>query len=365
MNQFELLLWPAPLITESTRGYMLRAAEMNLFPRMFSEDLQSIEGSMRFFAQAQEKNHAVAAHLRTRFTQADIGKRSAMRMVRLGGDTIPEKLLMATNRRVCPACLAERSHNSLEWELSSVQACTLHSSRLIKYCPSCEKPIQWYRSGLFNCICGQDLRAITPQKAMSWQITWAKLVKKAVDVSLTPPPEPSNRFGFVSHQRIGLKPFKRRDLQYTPIRLSKLLLMADVVRFALLPGQIDRHLASQHEMLTCRILANPAYRAYLWNGIFLFAAANPFRLARMLTPGQTPEYIFESYKDLVPQLAFSDVLKELTLTKGVSKPAKNAVFFDVRRHGVPPHAYLTGGWDEDDWADEDDLNQELLQEAHT
>jgi hypothetical protein len=140
--------------------------------------------------------------------------------------------------------------------------------------------------------------------------------------------------------------------------------MADVVRFALLPRQIDRHLASQHEMLTCRILANPAYCAYLWNAIFLLAAADPFGLVEMLTPGRAPRHIFESYKRLAPKLALSDVLKELTLIEGVAKPASNAVFFDVRRHGVPPHAYRTEGWDEDDWADEEDLNQELLQEAH-
>lgn len=364
MNQVELSIWPAPRATESARAYMLRAAEKNRIPLMFREALQSLDGATWFISQAHVKNATLAAHLLERFWPEETSKRSAMRMVRLGSDTVSDKVLMTTDRQVCPACLAGGSHDRLEWELRSVQACPVHGITLIRVCPRCENPIQWHRSGLLSCVCGQDLRAVDSEEAMAWQVTWAKLVKRAVNVSLAPTIQPSKKFRFVPYKRFGLNPSKRFGLRYIPIRLSKLLLMADVVRYALLPAQTGPDLVLQHEMLTPSILENRAYCAYLWNAIFLFAATDPFSLAKMLTPGQAPEWVFEAYKDLTHTLALSDVLSELTLTEGVVLPALNAVFFDVRRHGVPPHAYRTEGWDEDDWADEEDLNQELLQEAH-
>lgn len=341
MSASELLLLPSPRAAESVRGYMLRAAAENLFPRMFCNELKSLKRPGRFILQMDQRDRRLARHLLTRFARLVKDRSSEVPVATLGWDTFPASCLIAEARQVCPLCLDQHLYCRMEWEVKSIQACPTHRVALVNVCPSCDQPLQWHRSELMHCFCGQRLDCIETVEATYWQIRWAKLIKAATYVS-----------------RMTLQPTKLAAMKVIPTRLSKLLLMADVVRRVLLPEHIEEHLNNERSwMFTAQILDDPPYSAYLWDAIFIYAAANPFNMAEILTPGRKSEAITSAYKDLLPDLALPHALRELRPRRRPSvMPLKIPPFFDVRKHGVGPYRFL--GARSDDYVEPHDLIDE-------
>jgi hypothetical protein len=344
MSASELLLLPNPKTAESVRGYMLRAAADNLFPRMFCNELKTFKRPARFIIQMSLRDRGLAEHLIARFAHWGKDLSSGVPVTRLGLDKFPASCLIAAYRQVCPLCLAQKAYCRLEWEVKSIQACPTHRVTLVNACPSCGQPLRWHRSELTHCFCGQRLDCVETAEATYWQINWAKLIKSATYVS-----------------RMTLQPSKLAPMKVIPTRLSKLLLMADVVRRVLLPEHIDEPLNNERAwMFTAQILDDPPYSAYLWDAIFIYAAANPFTMAEILTPGRKIDAIAAAYKDLLPDLALPHALRELRAGRRPSvRPLKAAPFFDVRKHGVGPYRFLgaRAGDDIDPFALVDDEEQ--------
>lgn len=64
--------------------------------------------------------------------------------------------------RVCPLCLSQHQHPHIPsiWDLGLNLVCKIHELCLLDTCPSCSKPIDFFRSSIFRCTCGQDFRLI-------------------------------------------------------------------------------------------------------------------------------------------------------------------------------------------------------------
>ncbi len=62
--------------------------------------------------------------------------------------------------QLCPLCLTASGFTKLLWELTFVNACTVHNCALVDSCPQCGKPIRWSRLYLVSCNCGMAWKAI-------------------------------------------------------------------------------------------------------------------------------------------------------------------------------------------------------------
>jgi len=324
MNTYQLLFLPQIRPVESVRAYMLRAASENMHPRIYSLELQGLPRTLRFIYQLGIQNPAMAQTLASRMAPK-VSKPSMLATALLGDDEIPLSCLHGRLRQICPLCLDNAPWSRLEWEVKSNRACPMHRVMLVYECPNCNRPLYWGRSEMMRCYCGQALSNIDTNEASSWDVKWAKLVQSATIVS---------RFGRQSPQLAGKK--------NVPTRLSKLLLMADVVKHVLLPSLEDIvAFGDDIRNLTVKILSDQAYSAYLWDAIFLHAASDPLEMCSHLVPGRPRETVVSAYQSILAELALPHALRVLTTTRlRRVKPEVDDRLFTVRRHvGGAEHLY--------------------------
>lgn len=331
MSTHRLLFLPQIKPAESVRAYMLRAAHENMHPRIYSEELQGLPRTIGFIHLLGARNPDMGQTL-TRRVAPTWAKPSMEVTALLGDDEVPLACLHGRSRQVCPLCLGKASWSRLEWEVKSNRACPMHRVMLVNHCPNCNRPLHWGRSELLHCYCGQALSHIDTTEASRWDVKWAKLVQSATIVS---------RFGRQSLQLAGTK--------NVPTRLSKLLLMSDVVKHVLLPSLEDVDTARDDiRSLTTKILDDQAYSAYLWDTIFLHAARDPLELRRHLAPGRPKEAVVMAYRAMLAELALPHALRVLTSTRPKRGKARtDGRFFDIHRHGVGAYHLHKGEIDED------------------
>jgi hypothetical protein len=175
-----------------------------------------------------------------------------------------------------------------------------------------------------HCFCGQELIDIDSVGATSVDIRWAFHVRSAAVAS-----------------RLNIRKPLATWRQTCPTRLSKLLLLADVLSKAFLPLHREEEITGQQLLtLTVKILADAAYSAYLWDAIFIHAAENPFRLAEYLTPGRHASEVIASYGTALAGLQLPAALrKEKLRCKAEATHLAPRAFFDVREHGIGPDRY--------------------------
>lgn len=349
MSTHRLLFLPQIKPAESVRAYMLRAAHENMHPRVYSDELQGVPRTIRFIHLLRARNPDMGQTL-TRRVAPKWAKPSMEVTALLGDDEIPLSCLHGRSRQVCPLCLGKASWSRLEWEVKSNRACPMHSVMLVNDCPNCNRPLHWGRSELLHCYCGQALSHIDTTEASRWDVKWAKLVQSATIVS---------RFGRQSPQLTGKK--------HVPTRLSKLLLMSDVVKHVLLPSLEDVDTAGDGiRSLTTKILDDQAYSAYLWDAIFLHAARNPLELSRRLVPGRPKGAVVMAYRAMLAELALPHALRVLNATRpSRSKSQPAGRFFDVRRHGVGAYQIHKGDIEQDfDPFDLANVSEDTAVEAH-
>lgn len=345
MTRHQLLFLPKLTGTESLRAYMLRAAEQNMHPRIYQEELETLSKSSRFVWGMSQQDKDIARTLARRLAPISaLGPKGLATMVLLGDDQIPVSCLHLRTRQVCPFCLADDRRSRLVWELKAARACAIHRSRLVRICPGCERSLQWGRSQLMHCFCGQGLSQIEPDRASTWEVKWARLLEAATTVS---------RFGR-SSPRIA-------STSNVPTRLSKLLLMADVVRHVVLPVLYDSE-TSQDKVWKAitRTLNDPPYRDYLWDAIFLHAARDPLQLSRNLTPGRSKSEVDAAYLGILDDLAFPDFLRPPATDRCRRASWDKAMsVFDAQVHGVGVRHLQRAGWhDEVDPFDLADVNED-------
>lgn len=331
MSTHGLLLLPQIKPAESVRAYMLRAAHENMHPRIYSAELQGLSYTGRFIHLLRARNPEMGQIL-TRRLAPKWKKPSIVVTALLGDDEIPLSCLHGRSRQLCPLCLGNAPWSRLEWEVKSNRACPVHRVGLVNDCPNCNRPLHWGRSELLHCYCGQVLSHIDTTEASRWDVKWAKLVQSATIVS---------RFGRQS-PHLAVK-------KMIPTRLSKLLLMWDVVKHVLLPSLEDVDAVGDDILsLTTKILDDHAYSAYLWDSIFLHASRDPLELRCHLVPGRPKDAVVVAYRAMLADLALPHALRVLTTTRPKRVKAKTeSRFFDIRRHGVGAYQLHKGEIDED------------------
>lgn len=323
MIQSELLLLPQRNASESARGYLLRAAADNLFPRMFSDELTSLETTCEFLAGLRHHDFLAHAKLEGSLTPTRVKEDSPM-VCMLGRDAIPASCLLRRSRRVCPQCLRDAPWSRIEWEVRTVRACPIHRIELVSVCPNCKRPMGWASSTYMHCFCGQDLATVESIQATPCDVRWARHVRAASATSLL-----SVQRSFAVWRQV------------CPTRLSKLLLLADVISKVFLPMHLEEEITSQQLWkLTVKILDDSAYSAYLWDAIFIHAAGNPLHLSEHLTPGRHACEVMASYGSVVRDLVLPLALrKEKCWLQMAATALSGKPFFDVRKHGVGPDRY--------------------------
>lgn len=205
-----LLLTPPLEATESLRGYMYKAALANAYPRLYVGNALALAHS--FLNLVANRDQELSQKLRLRLTPDPTTSTKASFFC-LGGDQLPLSEMRTNARNVCPHCLFEQSWSRGEWELKSYIACEKHGVRLVEACDQCKRKLSWGRTELLHCFCGRLLADIPPQSAQIWETRWAEQV----------------RISFRESIDRGNRVKSERDTN-PPLRLFKLLEMADVIR---------------------------------------------------------------------------------------------------------------------------------------
>lgn len=285
-----ILLLPQIKDTESLRAYMFRVAQINAYPRLYTQGSTIYDSAAIFMKLVANRDPGLQGRLENRLapphTIMDINP-----PLRLGEEWIPSKYVLIRSRRVCPLCLRGTAWARIEWELKSFTACPQHRVELVSRCHSCNRNLTWNTTELLRCFCGHTLSAIQAKPATAYEVKWAQKIKLAVSFSIQ-----------------GKATFKSKPT-FESTRLGKLLLMFEVVKELFLARQSTRQGDARHQrQLAIQILVDDCFRRYLWEMMFLHAAGDPFSFTSKLQLGQGLGDLHRNYSHLISDLAVPHAL---------------------------------------------------------
>lgn len=290
-----ILLFPSIKPSESLRGYMYRTAQVNAYPRLFqgvSKVFDSMEGFMR---QVSRRDPSLKSALESRIAPSTTPTEVSAFHLRLGDEWIPEKYFLMRRRKVCPKCLKDHAWARGEWELKSLTACARHKVELVTECSNCHRGLAWINTDLLRCCCGHPLAFIETVSASVREVDWARLIEQAT----------------LSSIRCAASEFDLGGGRGQS-QLSKLLLMAEILKSVILPKHLNSPASAHHQRkLVAEILEDANYRPHLWETVFLHAAADPFQFSKALRLGQDPNELADSFEGIVNDLMVPRSLKRL------------------------------------------------------
>lgn len=295
-----ILLLPPIKVTESLRAYMFRAARANAYPRLYAHGGRTFDSAAGFMYLIANRDPELRRKLENRLAPPRTITTDKTPPLLLGEEQIPSKYVLIQNRRVCPICLESNAWARGEWELKSVTACPLHKVELVSRCHSCNRTLTWNSTELLHCFCGHALATIHTKPAMACDVRWAQQIQLAVSYS------------------IHGKPTRSGVPTLESMRLSKLLLISEVVKELVLARHTSRQADAQHQkQLVTQILVDDSFRLHLWESMFLHAAAEPSSFGSKLQLGQDVEELSRNYSDLVSKLSEPRALMQGSPTKSV------------------------------------------------
>lgn len=122
------------------------------------------------------------------------------------------------------------------------------------------------------------------------------------------------------------------------LRLDKLLLIIDVLRFEIIPQWLDGDLLIEQGLpYAIQLIKDSEFRSWIWSELFLHAAGNPMTLAEALIPTGSGLAVASHFNGFlrcapVPELVI-DNLKKLGERRLVRK-LWSRPRFSAREHGV-------------------------------
>src|SRR5208283_79876 len=164
MTTPSLVRHPAPFLTESLFGYILRLSEENgystpwsllLLAQIRQHEARSTGIQVAKLAQVSNRPQAELESTSYRWP----GDRP--RSCRLLGHLLTPWELAVTRPRLCPECVAEKGFIEAHFDLALMTGCPVHRKSLLCRCPGCMKPLRWFRPGLLECDCGTNLRNVS------------------------------------------------------------------------------------------------------------------------------------------------------------------------------------------------------------
>ncbi len=164
MTTPSLVRHPAPFLTESLFGYILRLSEENgyttpwsllLLAQIRQHEARSTGIQVAKLAQVSNRPQTELESTSYRWP----GDRP--RSCRLLGHLLTPCELAVTRPRLCPECVAEKGFIEAHFDLALMTGCPVHRRSLLCRCPGCMKPLRWFRPGLLECQCGTNLRNVS------------------------------------------------------------------------------------------------------------------------------------------------------------------------------------------------------------
>ena len=158
-----LVRTPAPFLTESLYGYVLRLSEANGYesPYIILQMAQGhAKGRFNATLPAHELSNVVGHSLDSLERLAYSKKLNKCDRQILGHDLGGHSgswLLRANPAVCCPACIQQYGFIDAYWDLKVSSACPVHRQAPLYHCSACQKPLSWHRLGLLVCRCGAPL----------------------------------------------------------------------------------------------------------------------------------------------------------------------------------------------------------------
>lgn len=159
-----LVRTPFPYPTESLLGYVLRISECNGYdtPWHILRLAGITQGYMQSPGLPVEKlalilGQAPSNLAKLAYQSAQAGKLDFQILQHSLGKSSKEAHLRLRNPEFCPRCVEETGHIDAFWDLTVAIACPKHHCLPVRCCPTCARPLSWFRPGLLTCRCGASL----------------------------------------------------------------------------------------------------------------------------------------------------------------------------------------------------------------
>jgi len=174
-----------PYNDEGLHGFLLRAAEENIYDRYYwITDLGGILSKI-----IKSEFLLLGHHVETlsQILGCDADRLSEMSyagsiysgeqvICGFGEERLPASAIEYLTPKVCPECLREEPYIRQHWDLSLLAVCPHHGSKMMNTCPDCGKPITWNRGYVEGCDCGGDFTFAETEQASDVATSMAKVV---------------------------------------------------------------------------------------------------------------------------------------------------------------------------------------------
>lgn len=154
--------------TESILGFLLRLTEENGYSS--PEDVRRAAGITRGSIAKAENIAKLALATNHSFREAsemgEVPEAEGRILVEpYDQEWLPGQESTAAGK-CCSRCVEEIGYIQAHWVLPLMYACPVHNVFALTACPSCHRPLWWYRPGLLECGCGQRISSAS-QSALS------------------------------------------------------------------------------------------------------------------------------------------------------------------------------------------------------
>lgn len=323
-QQGDFLVRPAFARSESVRSVLDRLVAANRVP------LPSFEGAGRLWQttkivwEVADRVGWERGDLMKRATCSAPSKKESSR-VSVGTSTLGKRCIVGQERRLCPRCMSDQRWTPIEWELRVNTACHIHGCLLVHKCSGCGTAVDWLAEEPSCGTCGQLWCEMDVVDAPSWAVDLAEWLHTGVTRSMR---------GMHTDGRVGVR-----------LRLDKLLLILDVLRYEIMPQWLSgKLLADLSLQWAVQLIKHRDFRSWLWSEIFLHAAKDPMTMAKALMPtssGLAVSSYFSGFMHRAPVpdlvLANLEALGERTLLRKLSKRCR----FNAQIHGIQGVLHMT------------------------
>jgi hypothetical protein len=166
-----LLRTPAPYLTESLLGYILRLSEENGYDSPWHIFVQAGIHQGEVASPALPINKLASVTGKSSVAYETIAYRNPAKTTGyqlLGnhlGDSPACRPLRLRRPACCPLCIEEFGFVDAFWDLHIASACPIHRIEAITACSDCGDKLSWFRPGLLRCKCGAILRTASKSHA--------------------------------------------------------------------------------------------------------------------------------------------------------------------------------------------------------
>lgn len=178
-----LTLTPDPFWDESPYGYILRLTEANghrghsLIANLCN-GRRRVHGSFSVSSDIAKLPTLLGRRLPFHTEEMDqLLDQGDKNLGVIAGRVIHAKNAIFPLTKLCPQCFAESPYWRTWWDLLYVDACAVHGCKLVQQCGACGESIQFRRSSLTACRCGNPFSALKTTSGDIGAIALAEVIE--------------------------------------------------------------------------------------------------------------------------------------------------------------------------------------------